>query len=993
MRVQVLGPVRLVTAGGDAVEVPERKVRALLAALSASAGEAVPAETLISRVWGEDLPGNPSRVLQAKLSQLRALLDQAAPGGRKLLNRSSGGYRLSLGEQTFDAAAFRSAVGRAAELPADGHRVELLQNVLDLWRGGPYAEFADELWLGAEIADLEETRLRGVELCAEALVEIGRPEQAVTSAAPLLTQQPTREGLAAPLLLAYYRTRRQPEALSAYERLRGHLADEFGADPTPELQRLHLQILRQDPELAAGPTQTGPAQTGPAQAGSPQAGAVQEGQGTDEAGSRLPAYPSPFLGRAAEVRQVSELMAENRLVTLLGIGGVGKTRLAVRAAEGQAENGAEVWFVDLAEVVEGSTVGEARAEDSCRLIGVAAAALGLTSPWQESSDVLRRLVLALEGRDALLVLDNCEHIVEDVAFFTAQLLRRAPQLRILTTSREPLNLPEEQRFTVPPLTAQDTESPAVEFFLTRARAVDAAIDDDPEAAGSAAELCRRLDGLPLALELAAAQTHVLSVAQLLERISDRLDLLARPGRAAPRRQQTLRGMLDWSWSLLQEQEQILLRRLAVHPVSWRLDAVEEICADLELPRRRVLPALVTLVERSLVSTVRADGELRYRLLETVGAYAAEKLAVSGDREAVAGRHLNYHLALVECAEHYLFGPRARDWVRRLDEARPHLNHAIDEALHRGDGAAGVGLVRALFWYRWMTGRVDTLLEELPAVLACPHQGESPEQRRAYAQTLVLARTVADCRPGQKVTQVLAALESFAPDEESQLARMQVQWFAASVMFADLEHRDQGSRLADESIAHLLQAGDLRGAAFASTQRDWFLLDFWGIPPAGLPEGHDAEQILRAHGDVYGLTQALGIQHLWAEAQGRTEEAQQRADEATALCAELSLDGESAFWMLVQSVTSLRSNDLDAAEDQLSRARALAQRTAFVYCITLSEAVGAMLAERRGDVDHARQVLAAFSAEDREDARRTLVRYLGEHALPAELQPAAGSAAS
>lgn len=988
MRAEVLGAVRLVDDGGSPVEIPERKVRALFAALAVSVGEAVPAETLISRVWGEELPGSPSRVLQAKLSQLRALLDQASPGGRDLLSRSGGGYRLSLDMETLDVVAFRAAVAHAAELPADEERAELLQRALELWRGRPYAEFADALWLSAEIADLEETRLRGVELCAEALVEIGRPEQAVTSAAPLLTQQPTREGLAAPLLLAYYRTRRQPEALSAYERLRGHLADEFGADPTPELQRLHLQILRQDPELAAGPTQTGPAQ-----AGSPQAGAVQEGQSTDEAGSRLPAYPSPFLGRAAEVRQVSELMAENRLVTLLGIGGVGKTRLAVRAAEGQAENGAEVWFVDLAEVVEGSTVGEARAEDSCRLIGVAAAALGLISPWQESSDVLRRLVLALEGRDALLVLDNCEQIVEDVASFTAQLLRRAPQLRILTTSREPLNLPEEQRFTVPPLTAQDTESPAVEFFLARARAVDAAIDDDPEAAGSAAELCRRLDGLPLALELAAAQTHVLSVGQLLERISDRLDLLARPGRAAPRRQQTLRGMLDWSWSLLQEQEQVLLRRLAVHPVSWRLDAVEEICADLELPRRRVLPALVTLVERSLVSTVRADGELRYRLLETVGAYAAEKLAVSGDREAVAGRHLNYHLALVECAEHYLFGPHARDWVRRLDEARPHLNHAIDEALHRGDGAAGVGLVRALFWYRWMTGRVDTLLEELPAVLACPYQGESPEQRRAYAQTLVLARTVADRRPGQKVTQVLAALESFAPDEESQLARMQVQWFAASVMFADLEHRDQGSRLADESVAHLLQAGDLRGAAFASTQRDWFLLDFWGIPPAGLPEGHDAEQILRAHGDVYGLTQALGIQHLWAEAQGRTEEAQQRADEATALCAELSLDGESAFWMLVQSVTSLRRNDLEAAEDQLSRARALAQRTAFVYCITLSEAVGAMLAERRGDVDHARQVLAAFSAEDREDARRTLVRYLGEHALPAELQPAAGSAAS
>lgn len=422
MRAEVLGAVRLVDDAGSPLEIPERKVRALLAALALNAGEAVPAETLISRVWGEDLPGRPSRVLQAKLSQLRALLDQASPGGRELLSRSGGGYRIELEGEALDAAVLRAAVGRAAELPADDRRAQMLESALELWHGRPYAEFADELWLSAEIADLEETRLRGLELCAEALVSVGRPERAVALAGPALTEHPTREGLAAPLLLAYCRTRRQPEALAAYERLRGHLADEFGADPTPELQRLHLQILRQDPELAAGPTQTGPAQ-----AGSPQAGAVQEGQGTDEAGSRLPAYPSPFLGRAAEVRQVSELMAENRLVTLLGIGGVGKTRLAVRAAEGQAENGAEVWFVDLAEVVEGSTVGEARAEDSCRLIGVAAAALGLISPWQESSDVLRRLVLALEGRDALLVLDNCEQIVEDVASFTAQLLLGCPR--------------------------------------------------------------------------------------------------------------------------------------------------------------------------------------------------------------------------------------------------------------------------------------------------------------------------------------------------------------------------------------------------------------------------------------------------------------------------------------------------------------------------------------------------------------------------------------
>lgn len=316
-------------------------------------------------------------------------------------------------------------------------------------------------------------------------------------------------------------------------------------------------------------------------------------------------------------------MGSHRLVTLMGIGGIGKTRLAVEAAEQAVhDDAADAWFVDLTEL----SARDAENAAGCqrRVARAVAAALGLPTPREENTDLTQRIAASLQSRDALLVLDNCEHVIDGVAPFTGRLLSSAESVRVLVTSRESLALPEEQRYMVPQLpiggkhhdsaAGPEALSPAVEFFLTRARAVHPGLDADQGTVEAAAELCRRLDGLPLALELAAARTSALSVPELLERITDRLDLLARPDRAAPRRQQTLRGMLDWSWSLLDHQERILLRRLAVHPVSWRLDVIEEICAgspstpqeESSLPRSSVLPALSRLVDRSLISTVRTS---------------------------------------------------------------------------------------------------------------------------------------------------------------------------------------------------------------------------------------------------------------------------------------------------------------------------------------------------------------------------------------------------
>lgn len=999
MRIEVLGPIRLRDDDQNVVEVPERKVRALLAALVAAEGETVPAHTLIDRVWGEALPANPARVLHAKLSQLRTLLDEASAGARQMLIRAPGGYSLRVTAETLDAADFRARIRAASVLSPHQERAALLAAALKLWRGAPYAEFADELWLTAESAELQEARLRAVELSIEALLQVGTPEQALSLGVPHLAEHPTREMLAAKIMLAYYRSRRQPDALATYERLRGHLADQYGVEPSPELRELHMKILRQDASLEGVTPESHPEPDGARPLAPDQSIAVSVGA------KHLPSYASPFLGRAEEVHQVTQLLTEHRLVTLLGIGGTGKTRLAVRVAEFVTTDGhGAAWFVDLAAIPQHRT--ETEGEPGNRIARAVAEALQLSAPRQDSGDLTERIAMALGAGETLLVIDNCEHVIDEVSHLANQLLTLVPDVRILATSREPMALPEEQRYMVPLLPVDGGANPAVDFFMARAKAVNPHLSADHDSLQAAAELCRKLDGLPLALELAAARTSALSIPELLARITDRLDLLARPGRATPRRQQTLRGMLDWSWSLLDDQERILLRRISVHPVTWSLDVLEQVCADSEsppvltrrhcpsgestpkpagvndtLPRGRVFSALANLVERSLVSTVTIGGETRYRLLETVGTYASEKLAESGEREAVALRHMSYYRRFADCARGFLFGPHARDWLRCLGDARSHLSHALREALRREDGPAAVALVLDTFWYRWMTGHIDSLVDELHTVVDRVKPGGSPAEQRAHAQVTVLATVLVDQHSAAQVERVLASLEGFDTDEQGQLARMQVQWFAATVLLTDENHRDRGEQLADAAIHHLLDAGDLAGAAFASTQRDWFLLDHWDVVPKGLPDGYDAESILRDHGDAYGLTQVLAVEHLLAETQGRTERALALTDEAADLCVDLGLNIEVAYWRTVQAINALCTGDLGSAESHLDRARELAQRTAFVFDSASMETMTAIMAHRRGETERAADLLAALSAEDQTVASRQLARFLGEASLP------------
>lgn len=1009
MRIEVLGSIRLRDDEAQAVDVPERKLRALIAALASAGGDTVPADKLVDRVWGDSPPQNPTRVLQAKLSQLRALLDQASPGARQILLRSPAGYSLDITAQTLDAAEFREVVRTDSTQLSGQQRLRELDRALDLWRGEPYAEFADELWLSADVSDLHEVRMQAVERCVETLTAMGDHERALAYGSRYLPQHPARETLVAPLLLAYYRSHRHAEALSAYERLRTHLEEELGVEPSPELQDLFLKILRQDPGLDPEPDSL----SAVAHSAAPEAPSPPR---------RLPAYASPFLGRTDEIGEVLALLRSHRLVTLMGVGGIGKTRLAVETAEHEARRRAlETWFADLTEI---SAQGQQDPAQQERAVAHAvAAAIDLPTPRADGTELTERIAAALHAREVLLVVDNCEHLLEGAAAFVERLLRRADGVRILVTSREPLALPEEQRYRVPQLTVasatpavpagpggRDVEgsapdegtagqrSPAVEFFLTRVKAVNSEMEIDRSTLEAAEHLCRHLDGLPLALELAAARTNVLSIPELLERITDRLDLLARPGRAAPRRQQTLRGMLDWSWSLLDEEEHALLRRLAVHPASWRLDAIEAICAGsgadpaagwptygVEIPAGRVLAVLSRLVDSSLVATMNTADGLRYRLLETVHSYAAEHLAASQDQAVVSVRHVTYFRELSECAEIYLFTRQAKGWIGRLAAERGHLAHALVDSLRRDDSRNAAALAMSTFWFRWMTGRIDSLREDLAAVAASPPPGHDVAERHRHAQVNVLAIALEDEDPEARAEVLLAALERFDDDAVARLHRMRVQWFAGSCLLANQLHRELGERLIEEAIETLLAADEPNWAALASTHRDYFLMDRWGIRPRGLPAGYDDETVLRESENAYGRIQLLGVRYLVAVADDAASQARLIAEEAARLADELGLDGEISFWQSARTLSSIQAEDFEAAQHHLGRAREFARRTAYAFCILSPDALEAVLAHRQGDPEHAERLLAGLSQAERDTARQAARRLLSEDALPSGLQ--------
>ncbi|MBB3663728.1 putative ATPase/DNA-binding SARP family transcriptional activator [Prauserella sediminis] len=932
MRIEVLGPVRLVTDARDPVDVPERQLRLLLASLVAANGEPVSADALIDRLWSDTLPANPRKVLRAKLSRLRTVLDEAKPGARDLLTHQAGGYRLTGNSEITDAARFRDAIEHARRMQHSRRRVEVLTEAVGLWRGEPYGDVAEEVWLAPTVAQLKELRGDAVEMVVETLVRQGAPEEAISYAGGVADDYAMREGLIGALMLALYQAGRQQEALATFESLRHRLATDLGVDPGPRIRELHGRILRQEPALER-----------------------QEPETATPSGTRrsnLPAETTSLIGRRREVAQTTALLGRSRLVTLTGIGGVGKTRLALHVAREQAERFERgVWFIDLTQL--SATAGQQFGSGE-RIAALVVDALEL--PVQTTDEgALARLREALGARSALLVLDNCEHVADEAAALAGELLRHVPGVRLLATSREPLGLPEEQRYDVPALSteppADGGASTAMELFVARARAGDPTFSLDDGAFDAVAELCRRLDGLPLALELAAGRIRGLPVPELLHRLNDRLNLLRRPGRAMPRRQQTLRGMIDWSWSLLSGPEQVVLRRLAVHPGTVSLAAAEAICADEPdeqlLERASTADLLTGLVDRSMVTTVPAETGMRYGLLESIAAYAAEKLDEAGERAAVTRRHLRYHLDLAREADRHLRGPRQRRWLTELEAERHQLRHAFDAAVNAGDGGSAAALAVRTFWYQWIAGHQSNLEHDLTVATALPGPRDDTH---AAAATLAACLSV-HRQPGQEARRVEEALGLFHDD----VARAQVQWFAGASLLA-VGVREAGEKHIEEAIAILHARGFEWDVAVAASQRDWFAVSMWGAEPWGLPDGRDPETVLRAVGDGYGLSQVFGVQHRIAELNGQHARAAAAAERALDICLDLDLRVEASYWLSATAVAAVHSGDVTLAEERLAAARSISSDIADAHGLQFADFAEANVARFTGDPATARILL-------------------------------------
>jgi predicted ATPase/DNA-binding SARP family transcriptional activator len=663
---RVLGAVEAVGDDGP-VALGGPKQRALLAVLLLNANKVLSRDELVDALWGEDPPRSAVSSLQVYVHGLRRVL------GQERIERQGTGYRIQLAPDELDVARFERLVEQASGALGSGRAADAagdLRRALELWRGEPLADLTEEPAYRKAAPQLAERRLRAVELLHDAELELGRHDDLVPELERLIALEPFRERLRAQHVLALYRAGRQADALAACRDARTLLLEELGVDPGPELQELERRILRHDPELAAPEAQTPPR-------------------------LQLPTPPTPLVGRRLEVAAVAALLRDEvRLVTLTGPGGAGKTRLAVAAA---AELGPELpdgaVFVDLAAVNDPELLGSAIAQ-----------ALGL---GEGAEGVEETLVEHLAPANMLLLLDNLEQLAPEVAL-VARLLAAAPRLRVLATSRTPLRLAAEQEYPVPPLAVPDpaqasfeelAANDAVRLFAARARAVDPGFTLDDGNAAAVAQVCERLDGLPLAIELAAARSKLLSPEAMSRRLDQALDLLVGGGHDLPDRQRTLRATLEWSHGLLSEEERKLFARFGVFAGGWTLEAAEAVCGEDGLD---VFHTLASLVDESLVRRVARPGEPRFRMLATIREYAVERLEQSGEAEDVRRRHCEDLLARAEKeagAWHAGADPEATLFLL-LGEEHGNLRAALAWAAAAGEIELEVRLAIAARWY-WM----------------------------------------------------------------------------------------------------------------------------------------------------------------------------------------------------------------------------------------------------------------------------------------------------
>ncbi|MEU4558730.1 BTAD domain-containing putative transcriptional regulator [Actinoplanes sp. NPDC023936] len=976
LRVAVLGALS-VRRGDAEVTLPGARIRGLLVRLAVAGGRPVTPAQLTDALWPGDRPADPANALQSLVSRLRRQL-----GAGHTVTQTEGGYRLAVTARDVDVTRFEqlAAAGRDRLRAGDpAAAAATLGEAAALVRG----PFAPEL---AEVAPAQATRLAGVVVAAtadlaEAEIALGRPERAATRLAGPVAEHPLDERLAALLIDALAGQGRQADALAVYERIRERLADELGADPGGALRERHLRLLR---EASPVPGKESPPPT------------------------NLPAPLTSFIGRDDDLARVDALLSGGRLVTVLGPGGAGKTRLALEAARrrgGDYRDGA--WLVDLASVTEPAKVGAAVVAAA----GLRGSALFETAnrPRAERAD-LDVLADRLNGRQILLVIDNCEHLIDAVAHLTSALLVRCPLLRVLATSREPLAIDGESLVPLGPLglppadaePARAAGSPAVRLFAERAAAVRPGFAVDATTVRDIVAVVRGLDGMPLALELAAARLRTLALPELAAGLSQRFRLLTTGSRTAQPRHRTLRAVIAWSWNLLSGDERILAERVAVLPGGVTADSAAAVVAGSGVAAEDVPDLLAALVDRSLLQLAPDGG--RYRMLETLREYGIERLTEQGIRTEVrelAARHL---AALV--AEH---DPMLRTAAQltALEVIRAEYDNALSGLRHlcdTGDARGAVRLALDLCWYWQMFGRQTDagywLAEALSvpgdidpveadcaeAVLMINRTGhepayltESAAERRERLRSLAGRVRRHELLPGPPGA-IAAALLYFAGEAEAADERLERMiggsdpWMAALArMFRAQTAENNGDvvRLRADVIAALdgfSATGDRWGQATVLPLRA-LLRQYEGDLDGALADLTRARAMARQFGAM-DLADEVFIDLRWAdlhmrrgemeEAAAAVESARGRAERSSSLEMVLLVDALEAGFQLVVG-------NLDRAQELLDRAAAGLGRENLPivggdHGGAIIGSVRAGLALRRGDADTAeKQLKIAYDA--------------------------------
>ena len=937
---RILGPLEA-DRDGRPIALGGRKQRTVLGLLLLHANGVVSTDRLVDELWGAQASEGAVKTLRSYLSRLRGLLDGPGAGDGGCLRRRPPGYLLAVEPDQVDARRFERLAREGREALSRGEASlasVTLAAALDLWHGPVLADLAGERFAYPEAGRLEELRLAALEDRIEADLTLGRHGELVGEIEALLAAEPLRERLWGQLMRALYGCDRQAEALAAYRRARHVLVEELGLEPGPALQELERAVLLHDmpAPLAA-----------------------------DRRSHNLPVQLTSFVGRERAVEELTDLLGMTRLLTLSGAGGTGKTRLALEVAGRALPKVADgVWLVELAPLADAAFVPSA-----------VAGAVGVEERGERAAEAL---VDHLRARATLLVLDNCEHLVSACARLVDRLLRACPGLLVLATSREPLGVVGEVVWTVPPLDVPEvgpTSPGAVSateserLFVERARAVRVGFAVTAEEAPALGEICRRLDGAPLALELAAARVAVLGVAQIAARLDDQLALLAGGRRMAPRRQQTIEATLQWSYDLLPPAEQSLLRRVSVFRGGFSLEAVEAIGAGADGGPGEVLELLGQLVAKSLVVSDTTGMEARYRLLEPVRQYAARRLGLAGEADAARTAHGAYFLALSERAEPGLTGGDQGRWAAILDLEVDNLRAALEWAVHGGRAEAALRLSAALslFWHirghlaegrAWLIGALSAGEPESPEDVASTssaallrsrahwglgflllYLGDLGGAQRAVEQSLESGRRAGDPQAIGRSLSLLADLETWRDplaalplltDAVAEARAAGDGWCLADSLrkqgWANLYLGDTRAARPrfEETLALARERADARNLRGAYGGLGWTAL-LEGDHPAAETLLGECLRLARELGDAVWIAQTLNALGELARATGRHRESRTLLEEALARGRELDAAYPISLSSGLLGRLALDEGSLAAAERWFSEALEVAER--------------------------------------------------------------------